>query len=71
LAQHDEGVEAAPASRRWSLEYAVEHGVTYFTSHFPESAAGFIRRRRDGGFEWRYCCVGRQLAPHPKVVAPS
>lgn len=43
----------ARASRRWLLGYAAEHDCLCFSTHFPESSAGRIRRHGDA-FQWNY-----------------
>lgn len=44
----------ATASRRRIFEYAAEHDVSVFTSHFAGSSAGRIGRDAHGGFFWRF-----------------
>jgi glyoxylase-like metal-dependent hydrolase (beta-lactamase superfamily II) len=41
----------ARTSRLWALNYAADHGATFFSSHFPGTSAGGIRRAEDG-FVW-------------------
>ena len=44
----------ASASRRRIFEYAADHDVNVFTSHFAGSSAGRIGRDAHGGFVWRF-----------------
>ncbi|KXU82235.1 MBL fold metallo-hydrolase [Paraburkholderia monticola] len=41
----------ARASRLWALNFAADHGATFFSSHFPGTSAGTVGRA-DGGFVW-------------------
>jgi glyoxylase-like metal-dependent hydrolase (beta-lactamase superfamily II) len=43
----------ARASRRWALEAAAESDATCFTTHFAETSAGKVLRRK-GGFGWQF-----------------
>ncbi|MEQ8344377.1 MAG: MBL fold metallo-hydrolase [Sneathiellaceae bacterium] len=45
--------EQARASRRWALEQAADGDAIVFTTHFPESSAGRVRRHGDG-FRWTF-----------------
>ncbi|MFG3756435.1 MBL fold metallo-hydrolase, partial [Klebsiella pneumoniae] len=48
-----EFIVPAERSRRWMLEQAAASGSLCFSSHFAETAAGYVRRR-DGGFAWQF-----------------
>lgn len=48
-----EFAEQARISRRWALEHAAEHRALYFSTHFPESSAGFVTRKGDR-FSWSF-----------------
>jgi glyoxylase-like metal-dependent hydrolase (beta-lactamase superfamily II) len=41
----------ARASRLWALNYAADHGATFFSSHFPGTSAGAVERE-GAGFAW-------------------
>ena len=44
----------ATVSRRRIFDYAADHDVDVFTSHFAGSSAGRIERDGKGGFVWRF-----------------
>jgi len=46
--------EQALASRRWALEFAADHNVYYFSSHFAGASVGRIARQHHG-FSWQEC----------------
>ena len=43
--------DEAQASRLWALNYAADHGATFFSSHFTGTSVGTVNRE-DGGFVW-------------------
>lgn len=45
--------DAALKSRLWALEHAAERNTTVFTTHFPETSVGHIRRKGDL-FSWEF-----------------
>jgi hypothetical protein len=45
--------EAARRARRWMLDYAVQNDAIYFSSHFPETSVGRIRRDKDQ-YRWQF-----------------
>jgi glyoxylase-like metal-dependent hydrolase (beta-lactamase superfamily II) len=48
-----ESPEDAQKSRMWALQFAADNDALLFSSHFAESSAGRIRRRR-GGYSWQF-----------------
>ncbi|KKW91628.1 MBL fold metallo-hydrolase [Sphingobium chungbukense] len=46
--------DEARTARKWVLDYAANENARLFSTHFPESAVGEVRRRGDGGFEWQF-----------------
>jgi glyoxylase-like metal-dependent hydrolase (beta-lactamase superfamily II) len=40
-------------SRRWALDFAAEPGIMLFSSHFPASAPGTVRRN-GGDYAWAF-----------------
>lgn len=45
--------DQARISRRWALEYVADRSIIYFSTHFPESSAGYVTRSGDS-FNWRF-----------------
>ncbi|PZD97119.1 MBL fold metallo-hydrolase [Paenibacillus sambharensis] len=45
--------DQARASRRFVLEHIADRPVIYFSTHFPESAAGYVTREGNG-FKWSF-----------------
>jgi glyoxylase-like metal-dependent hydrolase (beta-lactamase superfamily II) len=43
----------ARASRQWLANYAADRDLLYFSSHFPASSAGYIRRS-GSAFSWQF-----------------
>ncbi|GMA63044.1 MBL fold metallo-hydrolase [Alicyclobacillus fastidiosus] len=48
-----EFAEQARISRRWALNYVADRPIIYFSTHFPESAAGYVTRSGNG-FKWEF-----------------
>jgi len=46
--------EQACMSWQAALEFAVEHEALVFTTHFPATSAGMVRRTGED-FEWHFC----------------
>jgi hypothetical protein len=45
--------EQARISRLWALEYIADRPIIYFSTHFPESSAGYVTRSEDS-FNWHF-----------------
>lgn len=45
--------DQARISRLWALEYIADRPIIYFSTHFPESSAGYVTRSEDS-FNWHF-----------------
>ena len=50
-AAFDADADEASKSRAWALGFAADNEAQVFTSHFPGSSTGWVRRGNDG-YSW-------------------